>query len=183
MTARNLPTNGAARVRRQAMAEKKFSRMVIMAIDDQDYMLTVMKDMLRQIGVGEIVTANNLERAEEMIRKPAHVLFCAMDMEEMDGVAFVRELRAKDGNPNREIPIIMMTGQPEQKQVMAARDAGATEFLIKPVSVITLEQRLEIVLEHPRPFVNGGGFVGPDRRRRQANGDEVPQRRADDQAD
>ncbi len=173
----------AARARRRTMEDKTFSRVIVLAIDEQDYMLGVMKDMLRQIGVGEILTANNLERAEELILKPGHVLFCAMDMEEMDGVAFIRELRSKEDNPNHEIPIIMMTGQPDEKQVMAARDAGATEFLIKPVSALTLEQRLTVVIERPRPFVDGGGFVGPDRRRRRSDDEGVPRRRADDPAD
>ena len=43
---------------------------------------------------------------------------------------------------------------------------GATEFVTKPFSVVTLAQRVQVVIERPRQFVHTGDYFGPDRRRR-----------------
>jgi len=50
--------------------------------------------------------------------------------------------------------------------VRVARDAGITEFLVKPFSTKTLYNRLEQIIDNPRSFVFSSAYVGPERRRR-----------------
>ena len=50
-----------------------------------------------------------------------------------------------------------------------ARDAGVNEFLVKPISANTLFERIEALIERPRPFVRLEGFFGPDRRRKSSD--------------
>ena len=61
--------------------------------------------------------------------------------------------------------ILVVTGHSDQKRVLAARDAGATEILAKPISIKTLHDRLVWVLQNPRAFIKSGEYTGPDRRR------------------
>ena len=77
-----------------------------------------------------------------------------------------RRLRTDPDSPNPYIPVIMMTGHTDRAKVMQARDAGVTEFLVKPISSRLLCQRLQAVIDRPRPFVRAKSFFGPDRRRR-----------------
>ena len=64
------------------------------------------------------------------------------------------------------MPIIMITAHSERPRIIAARDAGINEFVMKPVSAKTLFSRLNAVIEHPRRFVRIEEYFGPDRRRR-----------------
>jgi DNA-binding response OmpR family regulator len=59
----------------------------------------------------------------------------------------------------------MLTGHSEKKRVVAARDAGVTEFLAKPISAKGLYQRIVNVVANPRPFIKTKTYFGPDRRR------------------
>jgi DNA-binding response OmpR family regulator len=63
------------------------------------------------------------------------------------------------------VPIIMMTGHTERTRVTAARDAGITEFLAKPISAKGLYQRVYSVVAQPRPFIKTATYFGPERRR------------------
>ncbi len=59
----------------------------------------------------------------------------------------------------------MLTGHSEKKRVLAARDAGITEFLAKPISAKGLYERIVNVVANPRPFIKTRTYFGPDRRR------------------
>ena len=50
--------------------------------------------------------------------------------------------------------------------VINGRDAGVDEFLAKPISPMAMRQRLEMVVETPRPFIDCNVFLGPCRRRK-----------------
>jgi two-component system chemotaxis response regulator CheY len=63
------------------------------------------------------------------------------------------------------VPIVMLTGHSEKKRVIAARDAGVTEFLAKPISAKALYQRVLNIVANPRPFIRTKSYFGPDRRR------------------
>ena len=62
----------------------------------------------------------------------------------------------------------------------AARDAGVTEFLAKPITADNLFSRIAEIVERPRAFVRCDSYFGPDRRRRQAEDYTGPWRRAED---
>ena len=59
----------------------------------------------------------------------------------------------------------MVTGHTEKARVTAARDAGITEFLAKPISAKALYHRIVNVVANPRPFIKTKTYFGPDRRR------------------
>jgi FixJ family two-component response regulator len=65
------------------------------------------------------------------------------------------------------------------QNVIEARDAGATEFLAKPVSVGSLYDRLVWMIENPRVFIKASEFVGPDRRRAMRGYEGMDRRKSD----
>jgi DNA-binding response OmpR family regulator len=82
-----------------------------------------------------------------------------------DGMELTQMIRQPGANNNPYVPIIMLTGHSEKKRVIAARDAGVTEFLAKPISAKGLYQRVLNVVANPRPFIRTRSYFGPDRRR------------------
>jgi two-component system chemotaxis response regulator CheY len=73
-----------------------------------------------------------------------------------------------------------MTGHSEKSRVTEARDAGVTEFVVKPITAKAILVRINAVIFHPRPFVKSEGYFGPDRRRTEARNFKGPLRRATD---
>jgi DNA-binding response OmpR family regulator len=59
----------------------------------------------------------------------------------------------------------MITALTERHNIEAARDAGVSELLAKPVSSDALFKRIVNMLDNPRPFIRVGDYFGPDRRR------------------
>jgi len=77
----------------------------------------------------------------------------------------------------------MLTGHSEKKRVIAARDAGVTEFLAKPISAKALYQRILNIVANPRPFIRTKNYFGPDRRRNANPNYAGPERRKGGKAD
>jgi DNA-binding response OmpR family regulator len=92
-------------------------------------------------------------------------------------------IRQPGANANPFAPIIMLTGHTEKTRVAAARDAGATEFLAKPISAKALYQRILNVVANPRPFIKTKTYFGPDRRRNPNGNYAGPERRKGGKAD
>ncbi len=93
------------------------------------------------------------------------------------------ELAILSGNANPYVAIIMLTGHSEKKRVTAARDAGVTEFLAKPISAKGLYQRIVNVVANPRSFIKTKTYFGPDRRRNTNTSYVGPERRKGGKAD
>lgn len=143
------------------------SKLTILIADSNDYSAQLTATMLRTSGVHHIAMAGTAGRA---LRALEHNRFDAIivdfDLDGDGGVAFTRALRQAQGAPYRETPVIMVCGETEAERIKAARDAGVTEFVKKPMSANILMLRIEAALARPRAFIAAPGYAGPDRRRR-----------------
>lgn len=86
------------------------------------------------------------------------------EMPGMDGHELVRWLRRSALEPNAYIPVIMTAGHVRRSKVGDVRDCGANFLITKPFSVRTFLERIIWVAQDDRPFVEAGGYFGPDRR-------------------
>ena len=98
----------------------------------------------------------------------------------VDGLEFVRRVRDPEIGAHAFARIVMMSRCRRYRQVLAARDAGVDEFLIKPLSRAELLAGIRTVIDNPRPFSRTDGYFGPDRRR-QAITHDGPERRKGDE--
>lgn len=120
---------------------------------------------LRQIGPLDVSTAHANDKALKLAGKVGpQLIFCALDGDKVDGVDFTQKLRRSEFSC-RKAPVILITGQATAAAILAARDAGAHEFLRKPFIFRDLVKRLEAVTLHQRDWIEAVGYVGPDRRR------------------
>lgn len=80
------------------------------------------------------------------------------------GIELTKKIRTDSKSPNPFVPIIMTAGSGHKNRVLRARDAGVSEYLVKPFTAKTLARKIERIIEHPRPFVVCETYIGPDRR-------------------
>lgn len=135
--------------------------------DSNAYVAGLASSMLRSVGVVKVVEVHDGPAALlALARNDFDVVVLDDLLGPTGGIEFVRALRASAKSPNRSIPIVMVFAQADQATIIAARDAGVTEFIRKPVSAQLLESRIANAMLKPRAFVEAPSYAGPDRRRR-----------------
>jgi CheY-like chemotaxis protein len=134
----------------------------VLVVDDEHYMRKVVRTMLMGLGVRDILEASEGPTGLDLIRSASpDVVILDWQMPGLDGNAFVRIVRSPDTFPCPDVPIIMLTGHGERSRVIEAMQIGVNEFLLKPVSSKSLQDRLISVLAHPRPLIRSGGYYVP----------------------
>ena len=155
----------------------------VLLVDDNKQMRFLLRSLLRAAGVGQISEAADAAQAFEIMSlAPIDLILADWKMRPMDGLAFTRMVRHAANSPNPYATILMLTAHTEMSRVAAARDAGVSGFLKKPVSAHLLFERMASALADDRSFVRAGEFFGPDRRFGALPGYDGPLRRADDKA-
>ncbi len=153
----------------------------VLIVEDNLPMLEITKSLLLTFGIGHVITAQNGEIGfKRYCELNPDIVIADWMMKPVDGISLTRIIRNDPKSPNPYVPIILMTGFSEKRRVFQARDAGVTEFLVKPFNARDLYKRLIQVIERPRQFVKATDFFGPDRRRRSRGPYEGPMRRDTD---
>jgi len=144
-----------------------FSGLRFLVIDDNAHMRRILRTLLHGFGAREVYEAEDgAAGLESFVHHLPDILIVDWVMPIFDGIEFTRMIRQPTGgNANPYVAIIMLTGHSERKRVLAARDAGVTEFLAKPISANSLYHRIANVVANPRPFIKTETYFGPDRRR------------------
>jgi len=165
------------------MSDQQISDLCVLVVDDNDHMRRLLRSILESLGIRNIRDVENgmVALNESRVNLP-DVIITDMMMSPVDGLEFSRMLRDDPTHPATHVPVMMITGFAEKHHVEAARDAGVTEFLAKPVTADGVRARLRSVIENPRQFIRSNSFVGHDRRRRQVPLPEDEKRRAEDSA-
>jgi CheY-like chemotaxis protein len=162
------------------VAELDISNVNFLIAEDNPFMQAILKQLLRAFGVRNIREANDGSEVYNIMRTfHPDIILVDWEMAPVSGIDFVKLVRTADDSPDRFIPMIMVTGHSVQTRITGARDAGINEILIKPVSAVSLYQRIKSVIERPRQFVESRDYFGPDRRRRDDPRYTGPERRAD----
>jgi len=163
------------------MSGATFDHLKALIVEDNVHMRTLLKSLLTALGIKHAYEASNGAEAFLIMRdKSPDLVLTDLSMKPVDGIQFTREVRLAHDSPSPYVPIIMITGHTERRKVEAARDAGITEFLAKPITAQGLFLRIAEIVERPRAFVRCEGYFGPDRRRRKDENFTGPWRRHDD---
>ncbi len=153
----------------------------VLLVDDNQHMRAITSAVLQSAGIRKVREATDGAAALEILREhPVDLVIVDFNMFPLDGVEFTRLVRNSPDSANPYLPIIMMTGHSEKSRVYEARDAGVTEFVVKPITAKAILDRIQAVIFKPRPYVKTDGYFGPDRRRVQSASHTGPWRRAQD---
>ena len=155
-------------------------RLQVLVVDDSETIRRLLRTVLTSFGIGKVVVANDGTAALSALeQRNIDIVIADLAMQPMDGIAFLRKLRADTDAKLSMLPVILMTAHSERHLIEQARDAGVSEAVAKPISARALWARIEAVIERPRPFVRCATYIGPDRRRREDPAYAGPERRKD----
>lgn len=114
-------------------------------VDDSKAMRSVLRRMLAECGVEAIGEADNGRAALTLLREHDDLELALVDrnMPEMDGLEFVREVRADASLAG--ITIVMVTSETSVESIGEALDSGVDEYLMKPFTTEALAQKLALL--------------------------------------
>ncbi len=160
-----------------------FRNTKVLLVEDNAPMLHLLRGVLQSFGIDTIITSvDGNDAFEKFCKINPDLVITDWMMSPCDGIELGKKIRNDPRSPNRYVPIILMTGFSEKQRVFSSRDAGITEFLVKPFNSRDLYKRIFQIIEKPRVFVECNDFFGPDRRRkRDEKGDK--KRRERDKVD
>lgn len=120
--------------------------MNVLIVDDYQTMLRIIKNLLKQIGFVNVDEATDGSMALEMLKKKDYGLVISdWNMEPMTGLDLLKEVRASNDNL-KTIPFIMITAESKTENVVAAKQAGVNNYIVKPFNAETLKSKISSVL-------------------------------------
>jgi CheY-like chemotaxis protein len=147
--------------------EKAMEGLVVLIADSNAYTRRLTRMMLTNLGAKSIYEAVDGVAALDSIRAVnPDVMILDWDMPVLDGREVMRIVRSPGMFPKPNLPIIMLTDRGLRSRVQTAIRLGVHEFLVKPISPKTLQQRLLSIMLKPRPMVRAGKYYIPMPRRR-----------------
>lgn len=163
------------------------SNFTILLVEDSTYMQSLMSSMMKVFGVGDILVAADSKEAIELLTitqartksryvNEVDIVLTDWLMPNGSGKDLVQWIRTHEDDSVRFLPVVVISAYTTMKVVNIARDHGANETLVKPISGTALAQRICSVIDQPRPFISIEDYFGPDRRR-QASAFKGPDRR------
>jgi diguanylate cyclase len=128
------------------MSDETSSRRVAIIADDEDVGRELLAESATQIGLEPLAYADGNAALDAALAREVAIVLLDVDMPGMDGYTVCRCLRA---DPRfATVPIVMVTGHEDSTAIALAFDAGATDFVSKPVNWALLPRRLEYILRN-----------------------------------
>lgn len=119
--------------------------MKVLVVDDYRTMLRILRNLLRQLDFRNVHEATDGTEALTKLREGGFGLVISdWNMEPMTGIQLLREVRADD--KLRHIPFIMVTAESKPENVIAAKQAGVSNYIVKPFNAETLKAKMASVL-------------------------------------
>lgn len=119
--------------------------MQILVVDDFKTMVKIINGLLRQLGFKNIDEAANGQQALEKLRqKKYNLVLSDWNMEPMSGLDLLKAVRADESL--KTIPFILITAESKAENIIAAKQAGVNNYVVKPFNAVTLKEKLIAVL-------------------------------------
>jgi len=119
--------------------------MNVLVVDDYKSMIRIVRGLLNQLGFMNVDEAADGVTALRMIRDKSYGLVLSdWNMQPMTGLELLQQVRADTAT--RSVPFVMVTAEAKAENVVAARQAGVNNYVIKPFTLAVLKQKLTTVL-------------------------------------
>ena len=119
--------------------------MKILVVDDYRSMTRIVRGLLNQLGFLNVDEAHDGPSALALIRSQTYGLVLSdWNMQPMSGLELLREVRAEQRTS--ALPFVMVTAEAKAENVVAARQAGVNNYVIKPFTLAVLKHKLTTVL-------------------------------------
>ncbi len=119
--------------------------MQILVVDDYKTMVRIIRNLLKQLGFNNVDDANDGSTALDKLRDRKYGLVISdWNMDPMTGLQLLKEVRA-DG-ALKSTPFIMVTAESKTENVVAAKEAGVNNYIVKPFNAETLKRKMSSVI-------------------------------------
>ncbi len=133
---------GRARTGKKTMTTQSLP---ILVVDDYATMVRIIRNLLKQIGYENVDDASNGAAAFEKLKAGSYGLVISdWNMEPMSGFELLQ--RVRQDPVLATVPFIMVTAESKTENVIAARKAGVTNYIVKPFNAQTLKARIDQAL-------------------------------------
>ena len=120
--------------------------MKILVVDDFPTMRRIVKNLLKDLGFENVDEAEDGAQALEKLRNGGFEFVVSdWNMPNMDGLTMLQNIRA-DLNL-ASLPVLMVTAEAKKENIIAAAQAGANGYVVKPFTAATLEEKLNKIFE------------------------------------
>lgn len=118
----------------------------IITVDDSSTMRRIIKNTLQKLGFETILEAGNgVEALEVMSKNKVDMIVTDWNMPEMDGLTFVKAVRAKE--EYKDLPILMITTEAAKEDILTALRSGVNNYVVKPFTPETLQEKVFKLLD------------------------------------
>src|SRR5437763_4040035 len=122
----------------------------ILVVDDDPVVCSLMRATLERDGFNVIEAGDGAEGCRLYAEHRPDLLLVDIVMPRMDGYELCRELRSRP--ESAYVPIVVSTSLDDLPSIARAYDAGATDFIPKPLNWLVLNQRVRYILRASRAF-------------------------------
>lgn len=137
-----------------------------LVVEPQESMRGVLRSALRRLGIPQIVMATDVREALDHFRNTRFDLVFSDWSSQVDGISLLCWIRNAPASTNRYVPIMIATHNTALTDFSLARDAGLNEFVVKPISLGGIVERVRRTMAMTYHFVQSEDYFGPDRRQR-----------------
>ena len=119
--------------------------MPVLVVDDYKTMIRIVRTLLNQIGFGNVHEASDGQSALDLMKQQKIGLVISdWNMEPMTGYELLKRIRADASL--KTTPFIMVTAESKTENVVAAKQAGVNNYIVKPFNADTLKTKVQAVL-------------------------------------
>ena len=120
--------------------------MSILVVDDFPTMRRIVRSLLKELGFTNVEEAEDGQEALGKL-KGGDFEFVVSDwnMPNLDGLEMLKQIRADEAM--KALPVLMVTAEAKKENIVAAAQAGANGYIVKPFTAATLEEKLNKIFE------------------------------------
>ena len=125
------------------MVDKNMS---ILVVDDFPTMRRIVRSLLKELGYTNVEEAEDGQDALSKLRSgDFEFVVSDWNMPNLDGLEMLKQIRGDDGM--KDLPVLMVTAEAKKENIIAAAQAGANGYVVKPFTAATLEEKLNKIFE------------------------------------
>ena len=121
-------------------------KMKFLVVDDFSTMRRIVRNLLKELGFTNVDEAEDGQVALQKLNSlPFDFVVTDWNMPNMDGLTLLQNIRA---NPSlKHLPVLMITAEAKKENIIAAAQAGASGYVVKPFTAATLAEKLDKIFE------------------------------------
>ncbi|WP_116366319.1 chemotaxis response regulator CheY [Parahaliea mediterranea] len=120
--------------------------MSILVVDDFPTMRRIIRSLLKELGFNNVDEAEDGQEALAKLRGGSFEFVVSdWNMPNLDGLEMLKQIR--EDSALQSLPVLMVTAEAKKENIIAAAQAGANGYVVKPFTAATLEEKLNKIFE------------------------------------